>query len=145
MGQGSAPLILRLPLLMVSQRTTILVVDDHANMRSSYTAFLEHSGFHALEAANGAEGIRLARERRPDVILMDLQMPVLDGLTAAAMLKGEPETSHIPVIALTAESLRSERDRARSVCDAYLSKPCPPQRILEEIQRWTGQRDSRPE
>ncbi|MBV9774781.1 MAG: response regulator [Gemmatimonadetes bacterium] len=117
---------------------TVLVVDDDADSRNICTLFLQHHGYHVVEAADGEEGVRRARERRPDLILMDVTLPVLDGWAATERIKTDPDTSAIPVVILTGHAL--ERDRARSLTlgDAYLTKPCTPRRILEEVQRLIG-------
>lgn len=119
-------------------RKTVLIVDDHDNSRTTYAMYLEELGYRVLQAPDGAEGVRIARERLPDVILMDMTMPVVDGLEASRTLKGLPETAHIPIIAVTAVSLLREQERIRDVCDGLLGKPCPPQQICDEIRRLAG-------
>jgi len=121
----------------MTNRKTVLVVDDHDNSRMTYAMYLEELGYRVFEAPNGAEGVRIARERLPDVILMDMTMPVVNGLEASRMLKGEPETAHIPIIAVTAVSLVREQENIRAVCDGLLPKPCPPEELWAEIRRVT--------
>lgn len=116
-------------------RETVLVVDDHGDTRDAVTALLETCGYRVLSAANGADGIRLARQRKPDLILMDIGMPVMDGLTAMQMLRQDPVTAAIPVLAVTGQSLRREQEQARTLCDGYLPKPCGPDDLLHEVRR----------
>ncbi|HEV2149225.1 MAG TPA: response regulator [Longimicrobiaceae bacterium] len=115
-------------------RKTILVVDDSESICSALTCVLELAGHTPLTAGDGAEGVRKARQHRPDVILLDIMMPVLDGWGAIRELKASPETATIPVLALTALRLsQAEVDGAGFA--GYLSKPIPSHRLLEEIER----------
>lgn len=116
-------------------RKTVLIVDDNEDTRTAAAVLLEGRGYRVLQAGNGAEGIRAARERQPDVILMDMVMPVVNGLEAAECLKGQPETAHIPIIAVTGQKLLRERERLEAICDGYLPKPCSPAILLEEVGR----------
>jgi CheY-like chemotaxis protein len=118
---------------------TILLVEDHEDNRIVYSTILEHFGYTVLLAGDGAEGVRLARETRPDLILMDVSIPVMDGWEATRTLKADPATSSIPVIALTAHALAADRERAVEVgCDGYLAKPVEPSRVVEEVRRMLG-------
>jgi two-component system cell cycle response regulator DivK len=118
---------------------TILLVEDHEDNRIVYRTMLEHFGYTVLLAGDGAEGVRLARERRPDLILMDVSIPVMDGWEATRTLKADPATGKIPIIALTAHALAADRQRADEVgCDGYLAKPVEPRRVLEEVRRFLG-------
>ncbi len=93
-----------------------------------------------MEALNGEEGIATARSEKPDLILMDISIPIIDGWEATQVLKHDPETRHIPIIALTAHALASDRERAMQVgCDGYLAKPCEPRAVVAEVQRFLGQ------
>lgn len=116
---------------------TVLIVDDHEYLREAYVMLLEQCGYRVLQAANGGEAIRIVREKRPDLVLMDLAMPVVDGLEAAESLKQYPDTARIPIIAITASSFVPQRDRMREICDSFLLKPCPPKELLAEIGRFT--------
>lgn len=116
---------------------TILLVEDHEDNRIIYRTALEHFGYRVLLAPDGGEGLRLAREELPDLILMDVSIPVVDGWEATRILKSEPETRHIPIVALTAHALAADRERAREVgCDGYLAKPVEPRRVVEEVRRY---------
>lgn len=115
---------------------TILVVDDSVDNRVVYGGFLEFLGFEVVEAVNGDEGVRRARQFMPDLILMDVGMPVMDGIDATRVLKGDPRTSQIPLLILTAHDTPQVRGRAAEAgCDVYLVKPVPPGRILQEMER----------
>lgn len=112
----------------------ILVVDDQEDNRIIYSTLLQHAGYDVLEAGDGAEGVRLAREHQPDLILMDLAMPVLTGWEAMGRLEHDPATSAIPVIALTAQCGREAGSAAREAgFRLLLSKPCERERLLEEV------------
>jgi CheY-like chemotaxis protein len=118
---------------------TILLVEDHEDNRIVYRTVLEHFGYTVLEAHDGEEGVRRARESLPDLILMDISIPKMDGWEATRVLKADPATARIPVIALTAHALAEDRERAAEVgCDGYLAKPIEPRRVLEEVQRFLG-------
>ena len=118
---------------------TILIVEDNEDNRLIYSQYLTHGGFRVLEAANGAEGIEAARRERPDIILMDISMPVMDGLTATRHLKADAELSAIPVIALTAHAMPADEEMARDAgCDGYISKPVMPKDVRAEVERWIG-------
>jgi CheY-like chemotaxis protein len=92
--------------------TTVLLVEDNPDNRDIYGTFLRHYGFTVVEAGDGEEGVRLAREFLPGVVLMDVGLPLLDGLEATRRLKADPATADIPVIALTAHAMESDRQAA---------------------------------
>ena len=92
-----------------------------------------------IEALNGEEGISKARSEQPDLILMDISIPIIDGWEATQVLKHDPATRDIPIIALTAHALASDREKAMEVgCDGYLAKPCEPRAVVAEVQRFLG-------
>ena len=114
----------------------VLLVEDNEDNRIVYSTILRHFGYHVSEALNGEEGIAKARAERPDLILMDISISIIDGWEATQVLKHDPATSSIPIIALTAHALTSDRERAEEIgCDGYLAKPVEPRRVLEEVQR----------
>ncbi len=116
----------------------ILVVEDVELNRDLLVQLLEDE-YEVLTAADGAAGVELARRERPDLILMDLSLPVVDGWEAARRLKAEEATRAIPVIALTAHALPADRAMAEEVgCDGYLAKPCEPRAVVAEVQRFLG-------
>jgi len=118
---------------------TVLIVEDNEDNRLIYSQYLAHGGFRVLEAANGAEGIDVARRERPDIVLMDISMPVMDGLTATRALKADADLRSIPVIALTAHAMASDEAMAREAgCDGYISKPVMPREVRAEVERWIG-------
>lgn len=102
---------------------TILVVDDVATYRRLIEGYLKDLGLDLLEAENGAVAVDIVRERRPDLVLMDLRMPVLDGLAATKAIKEDPDLRSIPVIAVTGRVLNEDERETREVCDGYLKKP----------------------
>lgn len=122
----------------VSPRT-VLIVEDQLEMRAITTAYLEHQGYRVVSAGDGVEGLRRAREVHPDLILMDISIPGLDGIEATAALKRDPATRDIPIIIVSAHPYGSVGKRARDAgCDGWLNKPCDPRRVLEEVERRVG-------
>jgi two-component system cell cycle response regulator DivK len=102
----------------------ILVVEDNPINLELVVALLNQGGCEVLVAETAEAGLRLAREQRPDLVLMDLQLPVMSGYEAVQCLKGDPATAAIPVVALTAQAMRGDEARAMAAgCDAYLAKP----------------------
>ncbi len=121
------------------QSRTILVVDDCADNRVVYGSLLEFFGFRVVEACNGDEGVRQAGQHLPDLIVMDLAMPVMSGLEATRLLKRDPRTARIPLLILSAhDTAAMQRDAVSAGCDAYLIKPARPDRILRELERLLG-------
>lgn len=117
----------------------VLVVDDYHDARDMYSEFLRFSGFRVAEAQNGAEALEQASRLLPDIILMDLSLPVLDGWEATRRLKADPRTARIPVVALTGHALPGHSDGARDAgCDAFISKPCLPDALVLEVNRILG-------
>ena len=120
----------------------ILLVEDNEDNRLVYRTILDHFGFVVLEAADGEEGIRRARADGPDLILMDVSIPKIDGWEATRQLKADPNTASIPIIALTAHALATDRAKAQEAgCDGYLAKPVEPRRVVEEVQKHLQLRD----
>jgi CheY-like chemotaxis protein len=103
---------------------TILIVEDNLLNRKLVEAILKPLGYRLLTAVNGEEGIEVATRERPDLILMDLQLPKVSGYDATEVLKSQPETAHITIVALTAHAMADERARAMAAgCDGYITKP----------------------
>jgi two-component system, cell cycle response regulator DivK len=118
------------------QRPLILIVEDQSELRQLYAQELTMSGFDVIEAGNGAEAITHTSERFPDIILMDLSLPIVDGWEATRRLKVDTRTAHIPVVALTAHDGSGELQRAmRAGCDWFVPKPCQPHALIEEVRR----------
>lgn len=121
----------------------VLVVDDFQDNREMFAEFLSLSGFRVAEAATGREAIDRGFELLPDVILMDLSLPELDGWEATRQLKNDPRTRHIPIVALTGHALADHSREAREAgCDAFLTKPCLPEVLVVEIRRMLERRPS---
>jgi two-component system cell cycle response regulator DivK len=118
-----------------SKAVLVLIVDDFADNREMYSQFLEFSGFRVAEAQNGHEALEKAFALRPDLIVMDLSLPGLDGWEATRRLKADDRTRATPVIALTGHALAGHSKGAMDAgCDAFITKPCLPERLLEEIK-----------
>lgn len=119
--------------------TTILMVEDQLEFSAIHKHYLERHGYHVLLAEDGETGVAMARQHQPRVILMDFSVPRLDGVSATARLKQDPQTRDIPVVLLTAHSYGSVGRRSREAgCDVFLSKPCEPRRVLQEVARLTA-------
>jgi CheY-like chemotaxis protein len=119
-----------------SPEPLVLLVDDYADNREMYALYLTHIGFRVAEAANGEEALAKAFETRPDVIVMDLSLPVMDGWEATRRLKRDQRTRGIPVIALTSHALEGFSKGAREAgCDAFVTKPCLPEQLAAEIRK----------
>jgi CheY-like chemotaxis protein len=117
-------------------RPLVLIVEDQGELRELYAHELARSGFDVIEAANGADAIARTASDTPDVVLMDLSLPVVDGWEATRRLKSDARTAHIPVVALTAHDGSGELQRAtRAGCDWFVPKPCPPDALIIEVRR----------
>ncbi len=112
----------------------ILLVEDNEMNRDMLSRRLSRRGYEILVAADGAEGIATAASERPDLILMDMSLPVVDGWTATRQIKSDPSTQSIPVIALTAHAMAGDREKALAAgCDDYDTKPIEFDRLLDKI------------
>ena len=114
--------------------STVLVIEDNdANLRLALF-LLESAGHLVLSARDAEAGLALARQERPDLILMDIQLPGMDGLEATALLKADESTKNIPVIALTALAMKGDEERIRAAgCDGYIAKPMPYREFLSAV------------
>jgi two-component system cell cycle response regulator DivK len=113
----------------------VLLVEDNEMNRDMLSRRLERKGYNVVMAVDGAQGVAMARTERPDIILMDMSLPVLDGWSATQQIKGSPETAGIPVIALTAHAMEGDETKARAAgCDDYDTKPIDLQRLLGKIE-----------
>jgi CheY-like chemotaxis protein len=122
----------------------VLVVDDVEHGREIFAEYLEFRGFRVATAADGLEALDKAFELLPDIILMDLSLPGLDGWEATRRLKVDERTKSIPVIALTAHALASAHDKAMAAgCDSVVTKPCPPRDLDAEVRRLLAARSGR--
>ena len=124
------------PRTAARERPLILIVEDQSDLRHLYAQQLALCGFDVIEAENGADAITYTCDRDPDVVLMDLSLPVVDGWEATRRLKSDERTAHIPIVALTAHDGSGELQRAtRAGCDWFVPKPCPPDALIVEIRR----------
>jgi CheY-like chemotaxis protein len=118
------------------EQPLVLVVEDYQDAREMYAAYLQFSGFDVAEATNGVEAIDKANELLPDIVLMDLALPRMDGWEATRRLKGDERTRHIPIVALTGHALAGHAEGARQAgCDSFVTKPCLPDALVAEIKR----------
>ena len=121
---------------------TILLVDDHEDNRVALLAVLEREGYGTLDAANGRDAVELVRRHMPDLVLMDLAMPVMDGRQAMRVLRDDPRTAGVPIVVLTAMALSVDRDRMIAEgFDGLLIKPCMPPHLLQEVRTLIGPPD----
>lgn len=117
----------------------ILLVEDFEDAREMYRDYLTFSGYRVETASDGHEAVEKARVLLPDLVLMDLSLPGLDGWEATRLLKSDPKTSHLQVVALSAHALAAEGDRARAAgCDGFIAKPCLPPDLVARIQHYLG-------
>lgn len=118
------------------EQPLVLVVEDYQDAREMYAAYLQFSGFDVAEAGNGIEAIEKTQALLPDIVLMDLALPRMDGWEATRRLKSDPRTRHIPIVALTGHALAGHAEGAREAgCDAFVTKPCLPDALVAEIKR----------
>ena len=118
------------------KQALVLVVEDYQDAREMYAAYLSFSGYRVAEATNGIEAIEKTVGLMPDIILMDLALPRMDGWEATRRLKENERTRHIPIVALTGHALAGHAEGARQAgCDSFVTKPCLPDALLAEIQR----------
>ena len=114
--------------------TKVLLVEDNEMNRDMLSRRLERKGYEVLIAIDGAEGESMGMETHPDIILMDMSLPIIDGWTATQQLKTNPDTTHIPIIALTAHAMAGDREKALAAgCDDYDTKPIDLPRLLSKI------------
>lgn len=125
------------------QHGRVLIVEDNHDNRAIFAAILTHYGYEVIEAADGEDGVRMAREQSPDVILMDISLPRMDGIEATRLLKADDATASIPIIAVTAHAMHEDQERVRDAgCDGYLPKPVQPLRVVEEVNRFLNGAES---
>src|SRR5215472_6145122 len=114
----------------------ILVVDDFEDNRAMYAEYLSYSGYRVAQASNGEEAVELAQRLRPDVVVMDLSLPIMDGWEATRRLKADDRTKHIPVLAVTGHALTGVSNDAKAAgCDGFITKPCLPEDLVAEIKK----------
>ena len=119
----------------------ILIVEDNMDTYELVHFILEKNGFETFLAVNGRDGVNAALKQRPDLIIMDISMPEMDGWTATALIKKNEMTRAIPLLALTAHALPGDRQRAMDAgCDEYITKPMDLDELVEAIQYWVNKR-----
>jgi len=117
----------------------LLIVDDDKNTREGYRTYLSNAGFEVFALERGADALAFARSAAPDLVVLDLALPDLDGWEVARRLKSDEATTSIPVIALSGHSRQHEKVSAlRAGCDVYLTKPCQPAQLLSAIRKLLG-------
>jgi len=115
----------------------ILIVEDDPNSLKLFRDLLGASGYASLEATNGKKAVELAREKKPDLILMDIQMPVMDGFEAVKILKADTETRNIPIIALTSYAMKEDEKKGLEAgCDGYITKPIDTKEFLKKVAEY---------
>lgn len=118
---------------------TILVVEDTEDNRQILRDLLGAAGYQLIEAVDGAEGVAKAEQHRPDLILMDIQMPVIDGYEATRRIKANPNLRAIPIVAVTSYALSGDEEKARAAgCDSYIAKPYSPRQMLAKVRELIG-------
>jgi two-component system cell cycle response regulator DivK len=125
---------------MAGTKKTVLLVEDNEDNLVIYSTILRHSGFEVIEARDGQAGIDTAKAAHPDLILMDVSIPLVDGWEATRRLKADPDTADIPIIALTAHALASDQEKAVAAgCDGYIPKPAEPRLVLATVKQYLGE------
>ncbi len=115
----------------------ILVIEDHEDNRRIMNFTLSAAGFEMIEAVTGDAGVVMAESERPDLILMDIQHPGIDGYEATRLIKSKPALSHIPIIVVTSYALSGDEVKAKEAgCDAYLAKPFRPRELLAKVREF---------
>ena len=118
----------------------ILVVEDQEDLRAILRDFLSTFGYTVIEAVDGAEGLAKAAAERPDLVLMDIQLPVLDGYDTTRQIKALPGLTAIPIIAVSSFAMKGDEEKARAAgCDHYVTKPYSPLQLLRVIQSYLGE------
>ena len=117
----------------------ILVVEDQEDLRGILRDLLTSSGYEMLEAADGQAGVDKARAEKPDLILMDIQMPVMDGYDATRQIKADPDLKSTPIVAVSSFAMKGDEEKARaSGCDHYVTKPYSPMQLLKTVRGLVG-------
>jgi two-component system cell cycle response regulator DivK len=115
----------------------ILIVEDQEDNRAILRDLLSMAGYDLIEAVNGEDGVKLAQSERPDLILMDIQLPVIDGYEATRRIRGNAELKSIPIIAVTSYALSGDEAKARAAgCDGYVTKPFSPRQLLAKVREY---------
>jgi two-component system, cell cycle response regulator DivK len=127
------------------RRKTILLMEGHEDSRNICSTILRHFGYGVVEVGDGESGVQLARQHPPDLVVLDIVLPVLDGWTAAQAIRQHAPTSRVPIIALTTRAFREDVLRGEQFgFAAYLIKPCSPRNVLAEVRRVIGSPEADP-
>ncbi len=120
-------------------KKTVLIVEDNELNMKLFNDLLEAHGYATVQTKNGVEAVKLAREHKPNLILMDIQLPEVSGLQVTQWLKDDPALAHIPVVAITAFAMKGDEEKIRQGgCEAYLSKPISVVKFLETVRNYIG-------
>ena len=118
----------------------ILIVEDEPKNLKLFRDLLQASGYSTIEATDGKQGVELAKANKPDLILMDVMMPKMDGLEATQILKADATTGNIPILALTSYAMKGDRERILEAgCDGYLAKPVNIKEFLQEVTKYLSE------
>ncbi len=121
----------------MKMKTRILIVEDNIQNMYLVTFILKKYDFEVIQAWNGAEGITLARDHRPDMVLLDIQLPVMDGYTVACELRKSPDLARVPIIAITSYAMPGDREHALEAgCSGYIEKPINPDTFISQIKSY---------
>jgi two-component system, cell cycle response regulator DivK len=117
----------------------ILVIEDTEDNRQILRDLLTAAGFDLIEAVDGESGVAMAKAQKPDLILMDIQLPLMDGYEATRQIKADPALAHIPVIAVTSYALSGDEEKTRAAgCNGYIAKPFSPRQLLSKVREFVG-------
>jgi two-component system cell cycle response regulator DivK len=117
----------------------VLVVEDQEDLRGVLRDLFTSSGYIVIEAVDGAAGVARAKSDRPDIILMDIQMPIIDGYEATRQIKSDPDLTSIPIVAVSSFAMKGDEEKARAAgCDDYVTKPYSPVQLLRMIRGYLG-------
>jgi two-component system, cell cycle response regulator DivK len=118
----------------------ILVVEDHEDNLQILRDLLKSAGYEMLEAGDGAAGVAVAAAEKPDLILMDIQMPVMDGYEATRQIKADPDLKSTPIVAVSSFAMKGDEEKARRAgCDHYITKPYSPMQLLKTVRSLIGE------
>lgn len=118
---------------------TVLIVEDNELNMKLFNDLLEAHGYQTLKTASGSEAMELARAHKPDLVLMDIQLPEVSGEVVTEWMKADPELKHIPIVAVTAFAMKGDEERIRAKgCEAYLSKPISIGKFIETVRLYAG-------
>lgn len=130
---------------MNGARQTVLIVEDDSDNMDIYTTVLEFAGYRVIQSTDGVSAVHTAVSELPDLILMDIAMPRMDGLEATRTMRRNPSLASVPIVALTAFALEGDRERVMEAgCSAYLTKPAEPRAVVAEVKRWLDRPRSAP-